>query len=260
MNSTTTNRKDRARHFTLIELLIVIAIIAILAGMLLPALNSARERTKCVSCLSNVKQIYISASVYSGDYNVERVGSGLKDGVKIALFQYWNSTLTYGKYIPYNKRIKDENTGELPDTPRALLCPGWDGNLSGGVRKRGWGYTKCTDYGISQYLQNYHTPSGGGYANEHLPDEKLNHPDQTVYFGDHWLEIGFTSDWPKIIIDRHKKGVNFVYLDGHARTLSLKQIPYNVGNTNTIMNYRYAHYTYFWRNGSLGYQMAWNDN
>ncbi len=124
-------RRNHRASFTLIELLIVIAIIAILACLLLPALNQARKRGHAISCMSNQKQTMLAQIQYSNDYS----------GYMVVLVPY-KSPGQWENWVSLLTR-EFSNTGALPQTKRGYLssnvirCPGNPSDLK---RDVSWGY------------------------------------------------------------------------------------------------------------------------
>jgi prepilin-type N-terminal cleavage/methylation domain-containing protein len=92
--------KSQHRGFTLVELLVVIAIISILAGMLLPVLENAVESAHKISCMNNLKQIYLATSFYAQDHNQYIPDSSrLGDSRYGAYYTVGSSTTKY--YLDY---------------------------------------------------------------------------------------------------------------------------------------------------------------
>ena len=211
-------RRKTASRFTLIELLIVITIIAILAAMLLPALNQAKETARTIQCMNNLKQIGAGLILYHDSFNRFPPATGA---------------------VANPSKRKDKWLGLLHDLakirPRNVLCPSFP------FDKR-WGLSS-NEKQLVRNLETYKTMlvdadswsfSDYGYNYQYMSNKKLSQFKQPSFTiataetrnglfnkGVHTVHsfLGSFTESYYCVYPNHSGKANPLYVDGHVATI-----------------------------------------
>lgn len=162
--SVPTNRTRHLQGFTLVELLVCLAVVAILAGLLLPALASAKNKAKRVVCLSNLKQTGQAIHTFAGD-NEGKIPYGPVAPPFTSPANFYPSTgaptsllsLQSGSPVGLGLLLKDH----LGGASKVLFCPGTDQPIDTDAELAKVGHTQAQGsyfYRHAGITQLFYTP------------------------------------------------------------------------------------------------------
>lgn len=237
--------QPKRRAFTLLEILVVVAIICLLAALLFPAFGHVRALGRRTTCASNLKQIGMALGQYAQDYKfypmmsaAGTTGSGTENPnglLKDSVCGAWPD-----KVLPY---LKSEKVFECPSAPNSRYlsgCPLADDSNPDHLTTFRGAYAFNTPNG------SYFKDAAGGYSETfQVPGAspvRYTRPSSTILVLDSddrkggglggFVAPGYTQPPPQDVAtlkrygvpDRHEGGVNVAFADGHVKWMSLESL------------------------------------
>lgn len=222
--------------FTLIELGVVVALIALLAGLLLPALSRSKARAQAITCMNNSKQLALAWMMYSGDNNMRlayNLGSGPQASSQVSLSTpNWVNDQMDWDLTSGNTNLGFVNQSILGGytlNPSVYHCPS-DHALSPIQRKAGWSErvrsvsmnAMVGDPG--SLLANGMNVFNPGYQ-QFLTESDFRDPASIFVFLDEhpdsiddgfFLNMAGNLEWLDLPGSYHNGGGSFAFADGHT--------------------------------------------
>ena len=244
--------RTQPQAFTLVELLVVIGIIAVLIGVLLPALNAARQASYQVTCASNLRQMGIAMVMYHNEWKyypghiASSNGTGGGD-----IYAVWPTRLR--KYMKGNQgvfRCPSQDPSRFDWLPNQTKPPvatvndtgyGYNqgeslllrqsGNFSYGYNDWGTGQDPTTGAILMDTATQYRQRGLGGDLwnnNKELKVSRVRKPAEMIAIADNMPDGDYDfcidpCDPKQAPAPIHKGGANFLWCDGHVTKMLQKE-------------------------------------